>query len=244
MKRNERICPHKFRMSQSEKPNEKDAIVLEGCSIRKFVALLFVLVCLTQASGRKLISINLHTKMDDLVKQERGKNRFFGDVEVDDRDSLYAINPRQQMLSNLWCWSKVDSYPVCRTMVILNGDSLEVRPIRTPKDNYETFMDVNDQQIIELMTAKKDVINEILLVKDQETDRGWAVFETMFFAMPAFLASALVEALYSTATNKGYDWSRVGIMTGVSSGVYCGYRVLTYDTNPTSIKLSIKVVRF
>ena len=172
-------------------------------------------------------------------------------VDVENRK---IRNPRQLILSNIWCWSKLADFPICETTMYLdsnkeyrfkegsvstrnneyNGNTIDVFFVKDEKEVLITNFDYNDIKLTEFLNALEKPIL-IKTFKKEEKSKGWILFNSMFYLAPAFVGSIAIETIVYAITDK-FRWSRIGLYTAGTIGGVAVYKLYKWE-NYTKIRI-------
>ncbi|MGL1904217.1 MAG: hypothetical protein OCC49_18930 [Fibrobacterales bacterium] len=193
-----------------------------------------------------------------------GKSHTFISPEFPDYQKIMGKkmnNPRQLLLSNLDCWSKVSSDASCRTEVLFSDSSKQILQIikqksflgwlqpdetkRKPKrifvfkePDHKLFhsLPFNDEALVTYFRMRSD-IKSITTFKEEPPSMASIVVVGIMVATPAFLASMVIESVVY-AIDKNYSWKRVGIYTGSMVGGVMGLGLVLWTG-----EISVKIVK-
>jgi hypothetical protein len=202
---------------------------------------LLVQVSYAKTSSLKIEVSDFHSRKSNLIDSTLPMYEIYSESEI--KDSTFVENPRLKIVQNIWCWSERDNTPRCTTYLVLDDNKIAVTNIFRPKssnENYEAFRERFDKVILTTLRENVDKINMVELLRYEETSRGWAIFEGAIYTEVAFAIAALVELLASNLSNRGYNWSYVGIPTGGFFLTYSAYRFIAMDPSPTLSIIKIK----
>lgn len=190
-------------------------------------------------------------------------NQVFADTTFVDDSTNYLAYPRSLILENLWCYSNMESSPLCKT-TIYNSDSstliLEPDPhFSIPTENgppirrfTATTLSNNfmlrsqylfgDPELVYVLQKNDHDISHIQIYKKEKMDEGGDIaFGVGVFLVPAVLGSMLLEAVAVAPFTKRYNWVQVAGGTALILGGYAGYRVATYTDE---IRIQVIDIKF